>query len=84
MRLKFNLKSIFAIIAAVLIMPFMAMAATSNPSPGSPGYMVMPVHISGQYAASTTAVMKLKLPFPAAVVPCIGNGQGPPAERLLL
>lgn len=67
---KIRLKTLFAILAvvAILTMPFAAMAATTNPSPGSPGYMELPIQISGQYTATTASVVKLKLPYPAAVV----------------
>lgn len=45
------------------------MAATANPSPASPGYMVLPVTFSRTVAAVSTPVMaRIKLPFPAAVV----------------
>lgn len=44
-------------------------AATTNPSPGSPGYMVIPVTFSRTVTAvSTVQMARLKMPFPAAVV----------------
>lgn len=44
-------------------------AATTNPSPASPGYMVMTIPFSRTVAAVSTPVMaRIKLPFPAAVV----------------
>jgi len=61
-----------ALILAVLIlggMHPMAQAATTNPSPGSPGYMVIPVTFSRTISAVSAPVMaRIKLPFPAAVV----------------
>ena len=42
-------------------------AATTNVSPGSAGYMQLPIHISGQYTASTTAVAKWLAPMPCEV-----------------
>lgn len=43
------------------------MAATTNVSPGSPGYMLLPFHISGQYTANTTAVAKWIAPMPCEI-----------------
>lgn len=55
-------------IAAVLgLAVFAANAATPNYVPSTP-VTVMPFHISGQYTASTTAVIKLTLPFKAKLI----------------
>ena len=43
------------------------LAATTNVSSGSAGYMQLPIHISGQYTASTTAVAKWLAPMPCEV-----------------
>lgn len=52
-----------------LLLPLgQSFAATANPSPASPGYMVLPLQISKQWTASTTAVVRFKSPFPCAVV----------------
>lgn len=40
-----------------------AQAATPNYSPAITGVTVIPFHLSGQYAASTTAVMRFAMPF---------------------
>ncbi len=45
-----------------------AFAATTNPSPASPGYMVIPIQISGQYTTTTAAAAKFKMPFPATII----------------
>ncbi len=41
---------------------------TTNPSPASPGYMVLPVAIPGQRTASVTGVVKFKLPWPCKLI----------------
>lgn len=43
------------------------MAATTNASPASSGYMLLPFHISGQYTANTTAVAKWLAPMPCEI-----------------
>ena len=45
-----------------------ASAATPNPSPGSPGYELIPIQISGQWTATTTSVVKFQLPYPAYLI----------------
>lgn len=45
-----------------------ARAGTSNLSVATPGVMVVPVHLSGQYTANVTAAARIKLPFPAKVL----------------
>jgi len=53
----------------LLALSGLGMAATTNPSPASPGYMVLPVVFSRTVAAVSTPVMaRIKLPFPAQVV----------------
>ena len=44
-----------------------SLAATTNASPGSPGYMLLPFHISGQYTATTAAGVKFVAPMPCEV-----------------
>lgn len=44
-----------------------AFAATPNYSANAP-VVVIPFHVSGQYTASTTAVIKLTLPFKAKLI----------------
>lgn len=44
------------------------LAATPNVTPGAGQVVVIPLHISGQYTATTTAVARFTLPFPAAVL----------------
>jgi len=45
-----------------------AFAATPNPSPNSPGYMVLPFQISKQFTTTTTGVVRFKAPFPCKVM----------------
>lgn len=60
---------IVLLLALFLVVAGGALAATTNPSPGSPGYMVMPITFSRTISAASTPVMaRIKLPFPAAVV----------------
>ncbi len=58
------------LISAVLMLGLVAaaVAATPNPSPASPGYMVLPLQISKQWTTSTTAVVKFKAPFPCVLI----------------
>lgn len=61
----------FILVLLLISLFFMAgpsIAATTNPSPASPGYMVLPIHVSGQYTATAAGVVKFKMPFPATVV----------------
>lgn len=58
-----------ALLCISLLLPLAkGFAATTNPSPASPGYMVLPLQISKQWTTSTTAVVRFKAPFPCAVV----------------
>lgn len=45
-----------------------AEAATTVPPIGTPGVQVIPLQISKQYTADTTAVVKLKMPFAVQVL----------------
>lgn len=56
------------LLISLFVMTGLSSAATTNPSPASSGYMVLPIQISGQYTATTAAVAKFKMPFPATVV----------------
>lgn len=51
-----------------LALPGITLAATANPSPASPGYMVLPISMNKQYTTTTVAVFRAKLPFPATVL----------------
>jgi hypothetical protein len=46
------------------IAPALASAATANPSTSSTGYVMIPFQISGQWTATTTSVVKFKIPWP--------------------
>lgn len=43
-------------------------AATPNIAVATPGVMVLPVHLQGQFTADVTAAVRIKLPFPAKVL----------------
>lgn len=53
--------------AVVGLLAAPVMAATTNVSPGSAGYHLLPIHISGQYTATTTAVAKWLAPMPCEI-----------------
>lgn len=50
-------------------------AATANIGVATPGVVLLPIHLSGQNAASVTAVAKIKLPFPARVLGVSANAR---------
>lgn len=76
----FKRKSIFAAaIAAALALasiaaPIQAIAATQNYGLNTP-VMVIPFHVSGQYTATTTGVVKFLLPFKAKVIGVSANAR---------
>lgn len=55
------------VLALIAFVAAPVMAATTNPSPASPGFMLLPFHISGQYTASTTAVVTFRMPYPCEI-----------------
>lgn len=59
--------AIAALAVASLIAPVTALAQTQN-YPLSAAIVVVPFHISGQYIATTTGVVKFLLPFRAKVI----------------
>lgn len=55
--------------AAAFFVPLQkAGAATQNYSTATTGVVVIPLHVSGQYTASTTAVARFTMPFPCKVL----------------
>lgn len=65
---------LFVLLAVLLSMVMPAMAATTNPSPASSGYMVVPIVFDRTVAAvSTPVIARIKLPFPAAVISVSGS-----------
>ena len=44
------------------------MAAVSNPSPGSPGYMMVILPMNGNHTSSTTNAIRFKMPWPATLL----------------
>jgi hypothetical protein len=56
-------------VLAMLMLPMAALAATDNPSPASPGYFIMPFHLTGALTAGTiTGVVSFNMPFPAKLL----------------
>lgn len=53
--------------AIVALVGAPVLAATTNPAVGSAGYQNFTFHISGQYTASTTAVVKFTMPYPCVI-----------------
>lgn len=73
MKTLFEKCRIFAaviVIVIAMLLGSIADATTTNPSPASPGYIVLPIHISGQYTATAADIVSFKAPFPAEVVGC--------------
>ncbi|MCC7487628.1 MAG: hypothetical protein IT529_21850 [Burkholderiales bacterium] len=56
------------LVAAILPVPPAAIAATPNVTPGAGQVVVIPFHISGQYTATTAAVVRFAMPFPCDVL----------------
>ncbi|MDA8137988.1 MAG: hypothetical protein M0036_04970 [Desulfobacteraceae bacterium] len=57
------------LIAALLMAPVMATANTTNPSPASPGFMVLPIVFDRTVAtASAPVIFRIKMPFAARVI----------------
>jgi hypothetical protein len=72
---KRNLLSLASALLVVGVLALGAMlpvqqahAATPNFSASNPSVVVMPFHISGQYTATTAAVVKFNIPFKAKVI----------------
>ncbi len=57
-----------AVILAGLLAFGPARAATSNVPVAIPGVMLVPIHLDGQFTATTAAAATFKLPFPAVVL----------------
>lgn len=71
MKKLFNNMIAVAMIALCALMPVASVqvhAATPNVTPGAGQVVVIPFHISGQYTASTTAVVRFAMPFPCTIL----------------
>lgn len=64
---RFKNSLIMITLAALLLMPFAGMTATTNPSPGSTGYETWVFHINGAKTSTVTPI-KFKAPWPYRVV----------------
>lgn len=60
---------------ASIVAPSHAFAATTNYSPQTAGVVVIPFHLSGQYTATATGVVKFTLPFKAKVLSVQANAR---------
>lgn len=67
-RFNLVLASLLVGLALLLALPRAAIAQTPNFGTAIPGVVVLPFHISGQYTANTTAVVRFAMPFPARLV----------------
>lgn len=68
MRISAKFLLLFVLIF-VMVFAVSVPAATTNPAPGSSGYMVIPLTFSRTVTTvSTPVIARIKLPFPAAVV----------------
>ena len=67
MKKWFPILLMMVVLLAMSVIFAPVMAATSNPSPASPGYMVLPLQFSRTITATATPVT-FKVPFPCAVV----------------
>lgn len=65
-----HLAAVFALVCAALFAALAtpAHAATPNVAVSSGSVVVIPLHISGQYTASTTAVARWLMPFPCDII----------------
>lgn len=70
--------ALLAILLAAVAVPFGLLAATSNPSPGSPGYFVMTFHFDSQLTSTVADKAQFKMPWPAQLVQvkCSGRAFG--------
>lgn len=58
---------LFVLLAALFSLAMPAMAATTNPSPASSGYMVVPLTFNRTITATATPI-KFKVPYPCTVI----------------
>ncbi|TXT23893.1 MAG: hypothetical protein FD134_1862 [Gallionellaceae bacterium] len=65
--MKSKFFGVLALVALLFFTPFAATAATPNYAVGI-SEQVISFHISGQYTASTTGVVKFTLPYPVKLV----------------
>ncbi|MBC8018606.1 MAG: hypothetical protein H7X83_08825 [Verrucomicrobia bacterium] len=58
----------FILLALTMMVANAAFAATTNPPPGAPGYLVLPFQISQQFTTTTAGVVRFKAPFGCRVM----------------
>tara|TARA_R110002096_G_scaffold172484_6_gene346183 strand:- start:661 stop:1107 length:447 start_codon:yes stop_codon:yes gene_type:complete len=70
-------KSIKHLLVAIMLMTFcvMASAATQNYSTAVPGVVVIPLHLDGQFTATTNPVAKFAIPFGAKLIGVSANAR---------
>lgn len=59
---------VLAVMVAITVMSGVALAATANPSPASPGYTPVVIPIMGQYSSTRTGIVKFTAPSGYRVV----------------
>lgn len=65
----FLIGALIALVAGIgLVTVPVSLAATTNYAISQPGVVVIPLHISGQYTATTANVVKFAMPFKARLV----------------
>lgn len=64
--------------ALVFAPSMMLQAATSNPSPASPGYFTVPIHFDSQLTATVADKAEFTMPWPAQLVQfqCVARAGG--------
>lgn len=67
-RIQLKIAALVVALLAVLAPLTTATAQTPNVAVGAGQVVVIPFHISGQYTASTTAVIRFAMPFPGTVL----------------
>jgi hypothetical protein len=74
---RFRSKLLSALLAGALFFSLSPLASADTPNfpPGSTCPMVLPFHISGQYTASATGVVRFKMPFPATLVTVMASAR---------
>ncbi|HEY9081337.1 hypothetical protein [Magnetovibrio sp.] len=68
-KLLLGITAVIALGAIALMAPVTpTYAATANVSVATPGVVLIPVHLDGQFTATTAAAARIKLPFKAKVL----------------
>jgi len=71
----FNKILLVALLSLAVFLPTTAPAATPNYDLAIPGIAVLPFHLSGQYTATATGVVKFNMPFKCRVLNVMANAR---------